>query len=135
MSLGSKLSRASNFASGACLIHCISFPVLVGILPAIGLSFLLTGRTEKIIIWAAISLSASGMCWGYRTHRKLGYLALTLFLVLSAALYFYMAMGSRQHLFFMLLGGVVLATGNVANRKLCAQCEHCKEHSHDKKPA
>jgi hypothetical protein len=119
--VATKLGHVGTTASIACLIHCVAFPFLVGILPAIGLSFLMTRGAEQIMIWSAIVFSAGTMCWGLRTHRKWWLLVLP---VLGAG-YYYLANQVHQHIVCMVLGGVCLAAGNVLNKRMCKQCHSC----------
>lgn len=128
MSLENKLGKAGNCMSTLCLIHCVAFPLIAGILPAIGMSFLLTGFAEHAIIWSAIGFSALGMCWGYHKHRKLKLFILPFFLLLLAIGYFQLAAISPNHVLLMILGGLTLAMGNFLNRKFCKKCDSCHPH-------
>jgi hypothetical protein len=122
MKVADKLGHVGTGASVACLIHCVAFPFLIGILPAIGLSFLMSSAAERIMIWSAIIFSAGTMCWGLRTHRKWWLLILP---ALGAGYYMMAPCMRDYHLVCMIFGGVCLAAGNLMNRKLCRQCSQC----------
>src|ERR1035441_6691699 len=66
----SRLDQAGAFLSLACAIHCLAVPLLLGILPLMGLSFLLSWKWEALFICAAMFLATLSFCWGYRLHRK-----------------------------------------------------------------
>ena len=54
----------------ACAVHCIVMPLLVTILPLIGLGFLAKERAELIFITCAIGLAIGSLAWGVRHHRS-----------------------------------------------------------------
>ena len=76
VSLHHHLDSIGAFLSLACAIHCIAIPILVGILPLIGLSFFLNQTVEKVFVIASIVLAAVNLCWGYTIHKKIRILAM-----------------------------------------------------------
>ncbi|MYF99736.1 MerC domain-containing protein [Candidatus Poribacteria bacterium] len=56
--------------SFACAIHCMAMPLLVTILPLIGLSFLATERAELYLIIGAIALAIGSLAWGVQHHQS-----------------------------------------------------------------
>src|SRR5690349_16997900 len=64
------LDTAGATASFLCAIHCALMPLVITLLPLIGLAFLADHRVE----WALFGLSAivgvSSLCFGYREHRS-----------------------------------------------------------------
>jgi hypothetical protein len=119
MKVTDKIGHVGAGLSFACLVHCLAFPVLVTLLPAIGLGFLLTGTAEKIILGCAVGLCAAGLLSGYRKHRDIKPFAL----LLAAPMYYWMAMSTRHHLLYILLGGISLAWASLMNRSLSRKCE------------
>jgi hypothetical protein len=57
------------YAAGACAVHCIATPLIVGILPVIGLP-LLDPRTEWIFLSLSLTLSSFAVFSGCRRHRQ-----------------------------------------------------------------
>ena len=70
-SLHSKLDLIGTFLSLACAVHCVLIPILVVVLPLVGLSFFLSATVEKVFVIASIALAAFNLCWGYRVHKKI----------------------------------------------------------------
>ena len=107
--------------SFACAIHCLAMPLLVTILPLIGLSFLATERAELILITGAIGLAIGSLAWGVRHHRSWRAL-----LVLIVALAFIAtsrtAVEGTYEVVFYSIGGILLASAHLVNRHLCKTC-------------
>jgi len=54
----------------ACAIQCSVFPLLVGVLPLLGVGFLLGEGVEKIFVATSVILAVSSFTWGFRYHRR-----------------------------------------------------------------
>ncbi|MDE0398499.1 MAG: MerC domain-containing protein [Candidatus Poribacteria bacterium] len=107
--------------SFACAIHCMAMPLLVTILPLIGLSFLATERAELVLITGAIALAIGSLAWGVRNHRRW-----RVFLILIVALAFIatartVVEGSFEVVFYS-IGAILLASAHLVNRHLCKTC-------------
>lgn len=63
-------------ASGLCLVHCMSLPLLLAALPALG--FLAARAFHVALGGLVLGLAALAFVSGYRRHRRLGVLALGL---------------------------------------------------------
>ena len=117
--------------SFACAIHCMAMPLLVTILPLIGLSFLASEPAELAIIGGAVVLALGSIVWGVRHHRSW-----RAFLVLVVALAFIatahiMAEGIYEVVLHS-TGGILLASAHLVNRHLCKTCPACeREHVGD----
>ena len=108
-------------------------PVLIGLLPVIGLSFLGSHKFEHIACVSMILLAASCVWWGCRVHRQWGLLAL---LAAGAALVLYIQFGGApdeneartdwHEAIAMFIGGSMIATSHLINLKLRARC-HCSQ--------
>jgi hypothetical protein len=136
MKITERLGRVSNGLSALCLIHCLALPFLVGVIPAIGLSFLQTEAAEKMIVWGAVALSLFSLCGGLRRHGRWWILAFTAAATAVFSIPFlsheHTHEGHGSHVVFMVMGGVLLAAGNVINRKLCKTCSTCCDHAEGK---
>ena len=72
--------------SFACALHCMAMPLLVTILPLIGLSFLVSEPAELAIIGGAVVLALGSIVWGVRHHRRW---RAFLVLIVGIAIYYY----------------------------------------------
>ncbi|MDE2705597.1 MAG: MerC domain-containing protein [Gemmatimonadota bacterium] len=118
------------FLSFSCAIHCVAMPLLVTILPLLGLGFLASERAELIII-GAIALALGSVVWGIRHHRSW---RAFLFLVVAVA-FIATAHITTEGIFEVALhatGGILLAAAHLLNRHLCKICPTCeREHTGD----
>ena len=109
----------------ACAIHCLAMPLLVAVLPLIGLGFLVNERVELILILAAIGLAVGSLAWGIRRHRSW-----RAFLVLIVALAFIAtaqtAVEGTFEVVFYSIGAILLASAHLVNRHLCKTCLTCE---------
>lgn len=117
--------------SFACTIHCMAMPLLITILPLIGLGFLASEPAELAIISGAIVLALGSIVWGVRHHRSW-----RAFLVLFVALAFiataHMAAEGTFEVILHSTGGILLASAHLVNRHLCKTCPACEdEHACD----
>jgi MerC mercury resistance protein len=108
----------------ACAIQCTFFPLLIAVLPLVGLGFLAGDGIEKIFIVASVILAASGFSWGVRHHRRF---YIFLFLICGLSLIFTgrIWVPDRFEIPFVVSGTMVLAAGHVLNRRLCRLCNAC----------
>ena len=117
--------------SFACAIHCMAMPLLVTILPLIGLGFLANERAELFLIAGAIGLAIGSLAWGVRHHRSWRAL-----LILIVALAFIAtsrtAVEGTFEVVFYSIGGILIASAHLVNRHLCKTCPVCEdEHAGD----
>ena len=107
--------------SFACAIHCMAMPLLVTILPLIGLGFLANESAELVLITGAIGLAIGSLAWGIRHHRSW-----RAFLVLLVALVFIAtartAVEGTFEVVFYSFGAILLASAHLVNRHLCKTC-------------
>ena len=107
------------------------FPLLISVLPLLGLGFLTGDGIEKVFIATSIILAAGSFSCGFRHHRRL---YIFLFLVSGLALIFtgriWVADGFEIP--FVVSGTLVLAAGHLLNRGLCQLCVDCEAHRKNK---
>ncbi len=97
--------------SVACAIQCSVFPLLVGVLPLLGLGFL---------------IALSSFTWGFRYHRRFHiFVFLVSALALIGAGRFWV--DERYETPIVICGTLVLATGHFLNRRLCNLCKECAD--------
>ncbi len=102
----------------------MAMPLLVTILPLIGLGFLANERAELFLITGAVVLGIGSLAWGVRLHRSWRAL-----LVLIVALAFITtsrtAVEGTFEVVFYSIGGILLASAHLVNRHLCKTCPAC----------
>lgn len=121
--------KISAFASIACAIHCMVLPVLMPLLPVMGLSFLANETFELIVILFAISIAAFSLFMAFfKYHQKLYPLYL---LSLGAFLMIFRnSWGDKVEIYVLFAGAIILAGANYLNHRLC---HSCPKHHHDHK--
>lgn len=118
-----RLATADRIGVGAatlCAVHCALLPVLIGLAPALGLSFGGWVDFDQGFVVFASLLAATTLALGYRRHRAFHAWAL---LVPALALVW---LGSFTrlhdhtwaHLAVMVAGGLLLAGAHLANLRL-----------------
>ena len=123
-----RLGHLGTGLSFVCLVHCLAFPILVTVLPLVGLSFLLTGTAEKVILSFACVMTGASLLLGFRIHRSIR----PFLILLSAIAYYWLAIhDSRQHILCLLLGGASLLYATLENRAQSRGCATVASHDHD----
>ena len=56
--------------SFACAVHCMAAPLLMTVLPLVGLGFILSESAELALVFGAVGVAVGSFTWGYRNHRK-----------------------------------------------------------------
>lgn len=64
------LDRVGGCVSALCAVHCASMPMVIGLLPALGLGLLASDAAEYALMSLAIGLASVSLAWGYRLHRS-----------------------------------------------------------------
>ena len=115
-------------------------PVLIGLLPAIGLSFLASNKFEHIACATMILLAAACLWFGCRIHRRWGVLVL---LAAGAALVLYTQFSGPSEqketqtdwheAAAMAIGGFLIAVSHWINLRLRRRCG-CQECCNHRKP-
>ena len=109
-----------------CAIHCIALPLLITLLPLLGLEFLLGASLERIFILCSIIFATGNLCWGFRLHRRLrGLFALTTGIALIFA--GRSLMDNAYEVTFTVVGASFLAAAHLMNRHLCHICQLCQD--------
>ena len=125
-----KLDRAGATASFLCAIHCALMPLVVTILPLLGLGFLSSEPVEWALLTASATLGSLSLCLGFRKHRKR-----RTFMVLAIALAIMVAgRVFHEHHFgawgpiLMVIGGMTMMGAHLLNHRLCHSCATCSSH-------
>lgn len=115
------LDRFGAYGSILCAIHCALLPVVIGLLPALGLVSLSNDRFEQAFVVFATLLGLFSLIQGYRRHgvvRALGLLIPGLLVLWVGVLYAPLHHSLVPHAIAMTFGGTLVGLGHVANLRL-----------------
>lgn len=112
----------------ACVAHCIAVPLVLGLLPAFGLSFLAEDGLHEVLAVVVLVVASLAFAPGYRVHRLihvpvLGAAGVTL---LSGAA-FAPGLSVVVESAVTALGGTVLVAAHVLNRRALSR-SHAHAH-------
>jgi MerC mercury resistance protein len=112
-------------ASLACAVHCAVLPLLLAVLPAIGLAWL----DSPWVDWSMVALAAMIALRAHRgeftVHRRclpMGVAVAGLVVIITTICLF---KGSASHHYIQASGAVVVASSHFLNRHLCRHCATC----------
>jgi hypothetical protein len=115
------LDRLGATGSLICAIHCAVLPVLLALVPSLGIAAWFGENFEQGFAMFATGLGVTTMLWGYRRHRDVR--ALTLLVPGLAILWFgvlYHALDAMPFLHgaVMATGGGLIGLAHLANLRL-----------------
>ena len=106
-------------ASVACAIHCALLPIVLTLLPIVGLEFLANPALELSMIVLSLGLASIALSSAYKKHRK----ALP-FVILMLGFSF-IALGhliAGMESYLIPVGGLLIAIAHYINLKLTKTC-------------
>jgi hypothetical protein len=115
------LDRLGATGSLLCAIHCALLPVLIALLPSIGIAAWLGEDFERGFVLFATLLGTFTLVWGYRRHREvraLGLLLPGLLLLWLGVLYAPLHHALVAHAVTMTFGGSLVGLAHLANLRL-----------------
>lgn len=118
--------------SMACVVHCVALPLALGLLPALGLSFLANDGVHEVLAVVVVVVALLAFVPGYRVHHArhvpvIGAFGVTL---LSGAA-FAPGLSVLFESIVTAVGGTVLVTAHVLNHRALARAHvHTPECSH-----
>ena len=122
-----RLNATGAVASLLCAVHCALMPVLVTLLPLVGLGFLATEPVEWALVAMSGLLGMSSQRLGFREHGKRR--ALATLTVGLALLVLGRVSEAREWgawgVPVLVVGGCVVALSHVVNGRLCRSCRAC----------
>lgn len=121
--LNSTWDRVGALISGACLVHCLSLPLLLTVSPWIGQKLDAPAFHQAVVV-LAVPVAFLAFLPGYRRHRKPQVLCLGFggaALLLCAALLGHTWLESNEHL-CTILGGCCLIAAHILNFRYSASC-------------
>lgn len=108
-------------ASMLCAIHCAALPLVIALLPSLGLGFWLDQGLEQGFVVFASLLGLSTVVLGYRRHRAVRALWLLLpglGVLWLAVLYAPLHQSLVPHAVAMTFGGTLVGLAHLANLRL-----------------
>lgn len=116
-----------------CIVHCLAMPLLVALLPVIGLRGALAGLNEQMISLAVVPLCALAIVPGFLKHGRKRVVAMMLagmacVLFGSFAADHVIQLGAETPV--VVLGSLLLAAAGLLNIKLTACKQECAFHVH-----
>jgi hypothetical protein len=122
------LDTAGATTSLLCAIHCAVLPLVVTLLPLVGLSFLADERTEWVLLGLSALLGVTSLCLGYRAHRRRRALVV---LSIGLALLALGRMSEEREIEtfgvpLIVTGGLIVAGAHWINHRLCRACRVCQ---------
>ena len=115
------LDRIGATGSIVCALHCALLPVVIAVLPSLGIAAWLGDGFEQAFVLFATLLGLFSVVWGYRRHgavRALGLLLPGLAVLWIGVLYAPLHHALVPHAVAMTLGGTLVGLAHVANLRL-----------------
>jgi hypothetical protein len=125
--IGKWLDAAGATASWACAAHCLALPFLIGALPFVGLTFLLSETTERVFIGVSVVLAILSLLPAYfREHRRLQAVFLAAAGIgLIVLTHFLLEENLILKAVFLIVGAILITAAHLLNRRLCRACAVC----------
>lgn len=108
-------------ASSLCLVHCLAMPLVVGILPLVGLKFLEGHQAHVMLAFFVLSFALLAIVPGYFRHKRADILAMMLVgvgLVLYATFAAQYTLGESAEIPLITIGNLILVATHLRNRAL-----------------
>lgn len=115
------LDRLGATGSLLCAVHCAVLPLLIALLPSLGIAAWLGEDFERGFVLFATALGLFSLIWGYRRHRGVRALRLLipgLALLWVGVVYPPLHHAVVAHAITMTLGGTLVGLAHVANLRL-----------------
>lgn len=114
------LDRAGFVLSTACAVHCAVVPLVAGLLPLVGLGFLLDEVVETALLLVAAGLALASLAGGCRHHgqfRPLAMVAAGFALILLGRTW--LAHNELWETLLVVAGALMVAGAHAVNWRLC----------------
>ena len=120
------LDKLGMSASLFCAIHCALMPILAGLLPLIGLSFLASHAIEDTVLVGAFLIASMSLLPSYfRVHKKLH--AIIIFSVgLTLIIVGHEIEAGWAEAPMAVIGGLSIALAHWVNQRECKKCPKCQ---------
>lgn len=120
------LDKIGITATSLCALHCILLPILLPLLPLVGLSFLADHTWEHIFLLITATLGTVALLSGFKRYHKRLYPLYLLYI--GVALYWVKHdFSSDLEPFFIIGGASLIIAAHFINIKLCNNCKQCED--------
>jgi hypothetical protein len=127
------MKKVGMWASLICAIHCTVMPLLLVIVPTIGVYLFVNEILEFFVLGLSLLFNIANLCFGYKKHKSnkaVALLAVGLFLFVVGRLMHQHNDHQEFHFdlfnLFMIAGGIIMTSSSLINDKLCKTCNHCE---------
>ena len=120
-SFRSLIDRFAAAGSLVCALHCAITPLLLAVIPSLGLSVWLGDGFERAFVVFVTVLGLFSLIWGYRRHRvfrALGMLLFGLTALWAGVLYTPLHESVVPHAIVMTIGGMLVGLAHLLNLRL-----------------
>jgi multisubunit Na+/H+ antiporter MnhC subunit len=117
----SLLDRLGAFGSLLCAAHCAAIPLVIALVPSLGVAGWFGGNFELGFVVFATGLGLFSVAWGYRRHgavRAVGLLVPGLIALWTGVLYAPLHHALVPHAIAMTFGGTMVGLAHIANLRL-----------------
>lgn len=118
--------RFGATASFLCAVHCALLPLVIAVLPALGLGFLADHRFERIFIGFASALALTTLVIGFRRHQQFRafWFLVPGICLLVAGIVVDFDHASFLHAGLVAFGGTLVALAHLTNLRLAHRHVH-----------
>ncbi|MDP7591715.1 MAG: MerC domain-containing protein [Litorilituus sp.] len=118
------LDRIGITATSLCALHCILLPILLPILPLLGLSFLADHTLEHVFLLMTAFLGTVALFSGFKRYHKRLYPFYLLYL--GVAIYWIKHdFSEAMEIYFIIGGAGLIVAAHFINIRLCNRCKQC----------
>lgn len=125
--------RFGATASFLCALHCALLPLVIAVLPVLGLGFLADHRFERVVVVFAAGLALSSLLFGFRRHQSPRALWVLLpgVVLLLAGIVVDLDHTAFGHAVLVSAGGFLVALAHVVNLRLTHAHAHMHAEMHE----
>ncbi len=125
--------RFGATVSFLCALHCALLPLVIAVLPMMGLGFLADHGFERMVVVFAATLALASLLLGFRRHQSLRAFVMLVpgIALLFAGIVVDFDHGAVGHAALVSAGGVLVALSHVVNLRLTHAHARLHAHMHD----
>ncbi|MGB0938413.1 MAG: MerC domain-containing protein [Colwellia sp.] len=121
------LDRIGITATTLCGLHCLLLPILLPVLPLMGLSFLADHTWEHIFLLLTAVLGTVALFSGFKKYHRRIYPFYLLYI--GVMLYWIKHDFPEAYSIYFIVGGTsLIVAAHFINLKLCDSCKECTDH-------
>lgn len=130
--LQSALEVLSIVGPIVCLVDCVVIPVLLMVLPLVGVHQIFHGMGDQLLLLLVLAICTPTITAGFLKHRRKSVMVLMVvgFALMFCANFAGHAIDETLHLALSVLGSTLLIRANIVNRRLQKSSSSCCGHHH-----